>query len=718
LPDDPRIGSVIAGYRIEASIGRGGAGVVYRAEQLRLGRRVAIKLIAPELGEDPGFRERFERESRLAASIEHPNLIPVYEADEADGLLYLVMRYIPGTDLRRLIGDEGRLDPTRAAELVGQVAAALDAAHARGLVHRDVKPANVLIASVGGREHVYLTDFGLTKHLTSQAALTSTGEWLGTIDYAAPEQIQGGMLDARTDVYALGCVLDQAVTGQVPYIRDSDMAKMYAHLSEPPPSPTAVAPGLPVELDEVIARAMAKDPEGRYPSAGDLGRAALAAVERRAPAEPERIVARGEAAPAIAPPPAPPPAATAPPPTPPAGAPRPGEDTIATPTGGSVSSLLESRLTYAARSGVVPADVPVAPPPSPASPPRSTETWATQGTAGEAAPFPASRPPDGELPPPRSAVRGRRSPWSWLLPLSGTLLLLAAGWRWLVGCTIEVETGSGSTDGGDVVDYTVFAPPTAAPGDQLMVQVFAHLPEQAADAKAIASELDPDARRRGYRSLEARVRQGSRLTFELLLPGLQLDEPAASLVWRGRAEAVQFLATVPHDMSKKAVFGTVSVSVDGAPLGHIKFKLEVAAGASSVESEPLGERADRYRMAFVSYSSKDRGEVLRRVQMLTAVDVRYFQDLLSIEPGDRWERRIELGIDECDLFLLFWSDAARDSDWVRQEVRYALERQGSGHRLPPEIRPVLLQGPPVPEPWRELRHLHFNDRVLYFLEPD
>jgi serine/threonine protein kinase len=300
LQDDPRIGAVIGGYRIEAGIGRGGMGVVYRAEEVRLGRQVALKLIAPELADDPDFRQRFQRESRLAASIDHPNVIPVHAAGEVDGLLYIAMRYVDGTDLRALLQSEGRLDPQRAAYITAQVAAALDAAHARGLVHRDVKPANVLIARVGDREHAYLTDFGLTKHTSSLGGLTKTGAVVGTIDYVAPEQIQGGSLDARTDVYALGCVLHQALTGQVPYLRDSDVAKMYAHLSEPPPAATAVVPALPPELDNVIARAMAKDQEGRYPSAGDLGRAGLAATERRAPEEPERSVARGEAAPATA----------------------------------------------------------------------------------------------------------------------------------------------------------------------------------------------------------------------------------------------------------------------------------------------------------------------------------------------------------------------------------------------------------------------------------
>jgi predicted Ser/Thr protein kinase len=315
---DPTLGGVIGGYRIEAEIGRGGMGVVYRAEQVALRRVVALKLIAPHLAEDPGFRERFERESRVAASIDHPNVIPVHEAGEADGALYISMRYVDGTDLRALIANSGRLEPRRATDLIAQVADALDAAHSRGLVHRDVKPANVLVAALGGREHAYLTDFGLTKHASSRGGLTKTGEWVGTVDYVSPEQIQGGELDARSDVYSLACVLHQALTGRVPYVRDSDVAKMYAHLHEPPPSVTEAGPDLPPQVDEVVARGMAKRPDERYPSAGDLGRAGLAAVEGQALDATERSVARGEAAP-----PTVPQAATAPssPPTEPAAPP-------------------------------------------------------------------------------------------------------------------------------------------------------------------------------------------------------------------------------------------------------------------------------------------------------------------------------------------------------------------------------------------------------------
>jgi hypothetical protein len=277
---DPRIGAVIGGCRIEAEIGRGSMGVVYRATDLRLGRVVAIKVIAPELARDAGFRERFEQESQIAASIEHPNVVPVYRSDEEYGELYITMRHVEGTDLRTLLFRDGPLHPRRAAQIIVQIGAALDAAHALGLVHRDVKPGNVMVAQLHGRDHAYLTDFGLTKKLASGAGLTRTGEWVGTVDYVAPEQIEGRAVDARADVYALGCILYQSLTGRVPYDRESDVAKMYAHLNEPPPAVTQICPGVPVEFNAVVARAMAKRPADRYGSAGELAAAALDAAER------------------------------------------------------------------------------------------------------------------------------------------------------------------------------------------------------------------------------------------------------------------------------------------------------------------------------------------------------------------------------------------------------------------------------------------------------
>src|SRR3954471_13835389 len=291
-------GSIFAGHRIEDVAGRGGMGVVYRATQLALDRTVALKVIAPGLIEDDSMRSRFVRESKVAASIDHPNVIPIYYAGEEDGVAYIAMRYVAGDDLRSLVRREGRLEPRRAARLVAQVGQALDAAHAAGLVHRDVKPANVLL---GPDEHVYLTDFGLTKHALSIGSATKPGHWVGTLDYVAPEQIRGERVDARADIYALGCVLYYALTGHIPFEREGDEAKLWAHLSDDPPKASAREPRVPAELDEVVQRAMAKSPDDRFPSAGDLGRAALAAAAGERPRERERLVAVGAAAPVQAP---------------------------------------------------------------------------------------------------------------------------------------------------------------------------------------------------------------------------------------------------------------------------------------------------------------------------------------------------------------------------------------------------------------------------------
>ncbi len=279
MASDPRIGITIAGYRIESALGRGGMGVVYLAEDTRLGRKVALKVLSPDLASDARFQDRFVRESRIAASIEDPNIVPIYEAGEADGVLFIAMRHVRGTDLEAVL-EEGPVLPERAVAIVSQAARGLDAAHREGLVHRDVKPGNILLVpgSEPGTEHVYLSDFGLTKRASSDSGITGTGQFVGTLDYAAPEQFTGEPLDARTDVYSLGCVLYECLTGAPPYRKDRDAALMYAHLNEPPPKPTAERPELPAAIDDVVATAMAKRPADRYGTAGALAAAARDAL--------------------------------------------------------------------------------------------------------------------------------------------------------------------------------------------------------------------------------------------------------------------------------------------------------------------------------------------------------------------------------------------------------------------------------------------------------
>lgn len=289
-------GDEFAGYRIERRLGRGGMGILYLAVEPGLERRVALKLIAPEAAADDVFAQRFAEESRIAASIEHPNVVPIYAAGEEGGVPYIAMRYVAGSDLSRRLLDEGRMDPERAAALIAQVADGLDAIHAVGLIHRDVKPANVLLSGEPGSEHAYITDFGVARNLATESGLTQTGRFVGTLDYVAPEQISGGTVDARVDVYALGCLLFKLLTGEVPFPREGEAARLYAHLNDPPPAPSLYAPGGGMGLDDVVARAMSKQPEDRYPSAGDLGRAASAALSGAPVAIPERTVATGAAA--------------------------------------------------------------------------------------------------------------------------------------------------------------------------------------------------------------------------------------------------------------------------------------------------------------------------------------------------------------------------------------------------------------------------------------
>src|SRR3954468_19312318 len=274
--DDLAVGANFAGHTILAVAGRGAMGVVYRARHQQLGREVALKVIAPEFAEDREFRIRFQREFEAEVSIRHPHIVRVYGAGAKEGRLFVTMQYVDGTDLAKLLRNDNRLAPQRAAAIVAKVADGLDAAHARGIVHRDVKPANVLIAD---GDHPILTDFGLAKNVNATVApLTVAGSFLGTCDYAAPEQLLGERNDARVDVYALGCLLFQAVTGRVPFPRPVSAATMLAHMDEPPPLVSAFAPDAPRALDEVVLTAMAKNRDERYPTAGELGRAALRAT--------------------------------------------------------------------------------------------------------------------------------------------------------------------------------------------------------------------------------------------------------------------------------------------------------------------------------------------------------------------------------------------------------------------------------------------------------
>jgi pSer/pThr/pTyr-binding forkhead associated (FHA) protein/tRNA A-37 threonylcarbamoyl transferase component Bud32 len=292
LPSALPAGSIIAGCRIEDVISHGDMAIVYRAEELALQRAVALKLIHPERSGEERFRERFRRESKVAAAIDHPNVIPIFDAGDEDGVLYLTMRLVEGTDMRTLIAAQGRIEPRRAARIIRQVGAALDAVHAHGMLHRDVKPSNVLIAR---QDHVYLSDFGLAKRAEAVGGLTRQGSIIARAEYVAPEQILGEQADARSDIYALGCLLFETLTGEAPFAGWRDGPQALAHLNAPLPSPSELCPEVPGEFDDVVGRAMAKDPNERFASAGDLGQAALAAAGGQRQASPRPDLDTGNA---------------------------------------------------------------------------------------------------------------------------------------------------------------------------------------------------------------------------------------------------------------------------------------------------------------------------------------------------------------------------------------------------------------------------------------
>jgi len=400
-------GSEFAGYRIEGLLDRGGMGVVYRAADLELDRIVALKIIAPEHTKNPDAVQRFKSEARLAASLEHPNIVPIHRGGEYHGVLYLAMRFVPGTNLRHLV-DRGPLAIPQIQRVITSVAGALDAAHDRGLVHRDVKPANILISGEGEHEHVYLTDFGLTKRLGTAESLTRTGAWVGTPDYVAPEQIQAGPVDGRADVYSLGCVLYEMLTGSVAFPKENDMAKLWAHVTDPPPAPSLTRPDARA-FDAVVAKATAKNPDERYSRASELAAAVDAAVGQPsgvslAPAGLQ--VTRAAAAPAVA---------------------------------AAPESVHEVFITEPTSEAAASAAPPASAGPPAAAPPGAGPPPSAAPPGGTAPPPPAAAAPPPGAPRPRPQQQRRR----W--PVIAGLALLVGG----VAAAVVLATGSSDDGGGE-----------------------------------------------------------------------------------------------------------------------------------------------------------------------------------------------------------------------------------------------------------------------------
>jgi serine/threonine-protein kinase len=503
-------------------------GMVYRAEHLRLGRTVALKVLATELASDQGFRERFERESRLAALIDHPNIIPVYEEGEADGLLFIAMRWVEGSDLREILEREGPLDPERVVVLIEQVAAALDAAHERGLLHRDVKPGNVLVTA-GARqtEHVYLTDFGIAK-LMSASALTRTGSFLGTPDYAAPEQFEGKELDPRADVYALGCLLFHCLSGHRPFERTEEVAVMYAHLNEPPPAISTVRQDVPRAFDDVIARAMAKRRDDRYPTCLEVALAARAALRGQAGRTAVDTAAAAAAAATIA---------------------------AASDTAEAVSPVTEPPLTPPT-TPAAPAVTPT-PPTTPATPVVSSPTT----PAGSPTPYPpaapAPAPPRPPAAPPAPEAQpekpGRRRRWP--LVAGAAVVAIVAGAA--IGAVL-------ATRGGGEEATTAVQP--ASPGGTPGATTAGQTPPPAAPPAEPPPATAPPASPPAQAALE-----------------LQWTPVAADAL--GGAGAQQILRTTTLPSGTVVAVGTVGLDVDR---DGVIWRIPNAGTSPAVEFEPLG----------------------------------------------------------------------------------------------------------------------------------
>jgi len=315
----------------------------------------------------------------------------------------------------------------------------------------------------------------------------------------------------------------------------------------------------------------------------------------------------------------------------------------------------------------------------------------------------------GEEPTPHYATKKKRGLFSWISNASAQLHHLP---RWRAAKRGVFDDALGGER--EPVDCTVFAPPSAHAGESVLVQVFAHIPDLSDTTLALAEEFDAAARRRGLTSLGSEIERGSRLTFGLVVRPAQVLDPIQELVWKGRTESVQFEVRIPEDLPAQVLIGRLAVTQHDVPIGQIRFKLEVVPRTEAIERQGVVTgQAKRYEVAFISYASQDRGEVVRRVQMLPLVGIRYHQDILDLDPGDRWARKLYRHIDESDVLFLFWSTFASKSYWVEREWRYGIKRKWDGF-----VCPVIIEGPPFPPPPAELSHLHFADKLLYFSRPD
>lgn len=791
-PSPPAIS--IPNHQIIRWIGRGGFGDVWLARHSVMNRDRAIKIVdlRRRTGSD---RERLMKEMEIMGSLpRHRNRVMLHDSLVAEDNLVLIMEYVPGGPLSRRTSVDAPIHWQQACKYVGDVADGLVEVHAAGVLHRDIKPGNILLDEQ--HDEALLGDFGLA----TQA--TRAGGRVGTPGYAAPELLDR-QATAVSDVFSLAATLFHLVAGHPPF----DGADLSTSLNQAAAGvivPVQALSKVPKAVEEVVLAGLEPDPESRIDLSTFIEQ--LRGAHLQSLADQLRKLSRkssvrlnvsirtkGEHDPDFRPVVCQSQALE----------PHRGMDYVPEPspmasvqTGNLVQFeasvdadgyLTVLNLASSGELAVIfpnrrqrdnriragwPHQVTVRMTPPPGTD-RAAVIWTRQPNqltpdqwrerieadegAGEV-PSEATRgmelvlhEADGQpsdawtaavvtvvhhLPqPPRDRgapatlrsesrdteeIRGFDTPFSEEARTAGPSDGGESGPGGLPRELAFAPCRASSDPACDPVDCSVFAPPSVPRGSSVMVQVFAHMPELAAEAEKLAREFDEEARRRGFKGLQTDIPRGERLLFYLAVPGLEVDDPVQGLIWHGRTESVQFGVTAPDDCPLRTVTGTVHVNLGKhqIPVGHVKFKLAVTAAESqdvAFRARPVGVTACRYTKAFVSYASADRKEVMKRVQLLERLKIDYFHDVLKLEPGERWEQALYRHIDECDLFLLFWSTNAKNSTWVLEEARYALRRKCDDDCNPPELVPVVIEGPPPVEPPDDLRHLHFNDRMVYFM---
>lgn len=709
-------------YRLEKRIGRDAFGPVYLAlDENLITRRVAIKTFRPDVLSDENANEgetiaRFEREARTASSLQHPNAIGVTDFGQSEqGVFFLVTEYVEGETLDRLLRREGRLSVRRATWLLRQLCEAVEAAHAEGILHSALTPTNIWLVKskrkdvlVDESEFVKVGNFGLTRMISQRSDDDSEAHIIGSPEYLAPEQIQVGMVvDERADLYALGTIAYQMLTGSLPFTGDVLKIVTGKLTGEALPL-SALAPEIPANVEKSVMQALAKDPADRprnvaawlaqfeaavvssHPEKGNTGGLMLGAASKRFDTRVDGPPSHGSSfgSPAVGS----------------SGAPAMAAPASVIVTCRKCGAHFGAGHRFCGRCG------------NPLSQsPRDREEVNTGELAHPELERPSTivaREPIGAPAPEIEEILA--DPLFQRAGNTAREILKGINPSLGVGSRSEAEFATS-----DVVRCSVFAPSYAKQGQQFLLQVFAHLADQTTEAQMLATEFDEKTQRRGLRTLDEKIERGAKLTFQLVIPGLIIAEDVQSLIWRAlpEPESVQFRVQVPRDQLTEPIVGRIIISRDTVPIGHITFKLSIVAHDFASADAPTRQERDwvPYKKAFISYASADRKEVLKRVQMLDLEGIKFFQDALQMEPGQRWEQRLYREIDQCDVFYLFWSTAAKQSKWVMQEVHYALERKGNSESAPPAIVPVIIEGPPPVPPPPELAHLHFNHYIIYFM---